>query len=380
MQGAPTCWREDGYGRLWPIQFWPILFLANPFWANPFLCCWLCCCVLLLCWCLLVCVLVCVGVVGPPKIWRFFSLSRHNILSFFPLLGVLVVEFWRLRGRQGFTQQPENSKRAHLRVPALQTPPKFHEKTHRETKRTKWGRERERKEQNVGRSGGGGSGEGNEKIRGLTLRAPLFLVLGPTLRPPSLPLRGSTLWGLPYGGPTMTHTRSKNGLAKNGLAKINMAKNGLAKIGLAQIGQIRMAKTGLEQVFEGLVSWSWKLGHTWYFPALLLSSICNRSHHAHVGRPVSLWWQVTLVEIAKGNLVSLSTQLSTLQRFAIDWSPHHRSLLACQSHTIRFHSSSGRLFLSSLLRDASTQTSLCLIASCVQGRWRAPRMEAHIAM
>ena len=32
-------------------------------------------------------------------------------------------------GCLGFTQQPENSKRAHLSVPVLQTPPKFHEKT-----------------------------------------------------------------------------------------------------------------------------------------------------------------------------------------------------------------------------------------------------------
>ena len=32
-------------------------------------------------------------------------------------------------GVRGFTRQPENSKRGHLRVPALQTPPKFHENT-----------------------------------------------------------------------------------------------------------------------------------------------------------------------------------------------------------------------------------------------------------
>ena len=34
----------------------------------------------------------------------------------------------RPRSRQGFTRQPENPKRAHLRSAALQTPPKFHEK------------------------------------------------------------------------------------------------------------------------------------------------------------------------------------------------------------------------------------------------------------
>ena len=39
-----------------------------------------------------------------------------------------------------------HSKRAHLRVPALQTPPKFHEKTPKERqKERKWGRETEKK-------------------------------------------------------------------------------------------------------------------------------------------------------------------------------------------------------------------------------------------
>ena len=37
-------------------------------------------------------------------------------------------------------RQPENSKRAHLRVPALQTPPKFHEKTPQEKKERKLAR------------------------------------------------------------------------------------------------------------------------------------------------------------------------------------------------------------------------------------------------
>ena len=48
----------------------------------------------------------------------------------------------RLRGRWSFTRQLENSKRAHLRAPTLQTPPKFHEKTpQRKQKEQKWGRE-----------------------------------------------------------------------------------------------------------------------------------------------------------------------------------------------------------------------------------------------
>ena len=60
---------------------------------------------------------------------------------------------------ENFSGEP---KRAHLRVPALQTPPKFHEK--REKERKLW-REREKKERHFGRSGpveggiqGGGSG------------------------------------------------------------------------------------------------------------------------------------------------------------------------------------------------------------------------------
>ena len=54
--------------------------------------------------------------------------------------------------RRGFTEQPENSKRAHLSAPALQTPPKFHEKTPREIqKERKQGREREQKARNFGK-------------------------------------------------------------------------------------------------------------------------------------------------------------------------------------------------------------------------------------
>ena len=39
------------------------------------------------------------------------------------------------KSRRGFTRQPENSKRAHFRAPALQTPPKFHEKTAKRAKK-----------------------------------------------------------------------------------------------------------------------------------------------------------------------------------------------------------------------------------------------------
>ena len=68
--------------------------------------------------------------------------------------------------RPPFPRQPENSKRAHLRVPALQTPPKFHEKTPKERERERkkknenGGRERENQKRIFfGRSGGGRSSE-----------------------------------------------------------------------------------------------------------------------------------------------------------------------------------------------------------------------------
>ena len=71
----------------------------------------------------------------PPFPWTaqnlaLFSLSRLHFVLFLSLSKCLLVE--SIRGRRGFTRQPENSKRAHLSVPALQTPPKVHEKTPRE--------------------------------------------------------------------------------------------------------------------------------------------------------------------------------------------------------------------------------------------------------
>ena len=59
------------------------------------------------------------GSAGLPSL--FFSLSRHNFLSFFPLLGVFSWNFGGvLKARRGFTRQPENSTRAHFRVLARQ--------------------------------------------------------------------------------------------------------------------------------------------------------------------------------------------------------------------------------------------------------------------
>ena len=156
--------------RLWPNRLWPKPTLAK---TDFDLLCVVCCVVLCVC-------VVCVAWVlvgfhvwvlvsrfgldrppspGPPKISRFFSLSRRKIRFFLPSLGVFswnfggVFEGWetkmctfrfsgcrvkprRFRGRRGFTRQPENSKRAHLSAPALQTPPKFHEKTPREGRKS----------------------------------------------------------------------------------------------------------------------------------------------------------------------------------------------------------------------------------------------------
>ena len=92
------------------------------------------------------------GRVGDPKFRVFFPSPATIFLSFFPLLGVLSLNFGgvfegrdpemctfglsgcrvilrRLWGRRGFTRQPENSKRAHFRPRRFKTPPKFHERT-----------------------------------------------------------------------------------------------------------------------------------------------------------------------------------------------------------------------------------------------------------
>ena len=151
-----------GHARIWPNRIWPILVLSCfgqivvIVVAGCCCCCWACCCLLLFVgacwcrlvpvggacwWCLLVLLFVCVvGVFkifgplprtpplpdrpspGPPKISLFFVLS--------PAPGL---------GRRGFTRQPENSKRAHLRVPAFRNTTKIQrEDTQRGKKRTKF--------------------------------------------------------------------------------------------------------------------------------------------------------------------------------------------------------------------------------------------------
>ena len=113
------------------------------------------------------------GAQGGGGVWGDFSATsrRHR------------VKLRRLWGRRGFTRQPQNSKRAHFRDPALQTPPKFHERTpKREKKERKLWRDREKKREIFGPP---------------TLRSPTLR--GPT--PRGATLRVPTLRGPPFGSP-----------------------------------------------------------------------------------------------------------------------------------------------------------------------------------
>ena len=127
--------------------------------------------------------------------WRLWPTLANAVLAR-PFLASPFGGLWR---RRGFTRQHENSKRAHLRVPALQTPPKFHEKTPRE-------REREKKSEDGGRRGKKKSAKFwapafghppfEPTLRFPTLRA--HIPPGSTLRPPSLraeALQASTFSG-----------------------------------------------------------------------------------------------------------------------------------------------------------------------------------------
>ena len=95
----------------------------------------------------------------------------------------------------------ENSKRARLSAPALQTPPKFHEKDQQE---------REKRIKTVA-----GEGKKNAKFWAPTLR-------GPTLRGPTL--RGPHFFWVWPPNPLGLHHDTKNIGQKIGLAKIGLAK------------------------------------------------------------------------------------------------------------------------------------------------------------
>ena len=121
---------------------------------------------------------------GPP--FRRTALRRTaQNFAFFPSPATISFFFSLSLGVfscRGFTRQPENSKRAHLRVLALQTPPKFHEKTPRE---------REKKNEN-----GSGRGKKREILGPPPFGAPPFGAAtfgAPTLR--------GTLWLHPFWTP-----------------------------------------------------------------------------------------------------------------------------------------------------------------------------------
>ena len=155
-------------------------------------------------WCLFVCVWwVCSRWASPPDPppgrlpldrpkFRsfFFSLSRRKIHSFFSLWVSILVVFLKTGtlcqprrpsrpGRRGFTRQPENSKRAHLRSRRFRETP-------RERRKNEFSGGREKKARNFGPP---------------TLRPPPFGP--PPFGPP--PLRAATFSGFgpqPLGAPT----------------------------------------------------------------------------------------------------------------------------------------------------------------------------------
>ena len=235
-----------------------MLLVVVLFCCAVLLCCWCllvpvgaCWCLLVVpvgaCWCLVVVVVVCVGGCvqdfwasppdppppdrpspGPPKFSLFFFLSPTGNFFLSSLSGGFLVEFWwclkrrgaqmctfglsgcrvtprRLRGRQGFTRQPENSKRAHMSVPAFQTPSKFHEKTPSERRNNEISGGREKKKREI-------------------LGSPPF---GP---PPC---------GLPFCGPPPFGPPPPSAPTKN---KIGQMRSG--QIQSTKIGQIRPNKDG----------------------------------------------------------------------------------------------------------------------------------------
>ena len=123
-----------------------------------------------------------------------FAATRpgHHI----PALSGCRVKPRRPRSRRGFTRQPERPN-VHIRAPRPSiTPPEFHEKTHREEKRTNYEAEREKKAGNFGPS----------TLRAPTLRAPLFLGLGPhpSFGPPLFLGSGPHPVGPHTSGPTFS--------------------------------------------------------------------------------------------------------------------------------------------------------------------------------
>ena len=142
----------------------------------------------------------------------------------------------RLRGRRGFTRQPENSKRAHLRAPALQ---KHHQNS------TRRHPDRHKKSEMVV-----GEGKKSAKFWAPTLRGPPFGApfswdWGPTLRGP--PFQTWQVWILLcfifillfcFMCEEGHHTETLK------LAKVGLAKVGQIFFGQSRFGQSRSNKDG----------------------------------------------------------------------------------------------------------------------------------------
>ena len=130
------------------------------------------------------------------------------------------------------TRQPENSKRAHFRAPALLSPPKFHERIPRERKKKEnCGGRREKKREILGSPPFGAPPFGETPFGAPTFGAPTFGA--PTFRAPLFLGLGLHPRGLhPLGAPQMW---SKNSTSKN-WRKSNWPKSKLAEV---EIGRSR---------------------------------------------------------------------------------------------------------------------------------------------
>ena len=253
---------REGHARTWPNRIWPKPHLAKKsefgqfvfvtefgqtafghnkcfkmltafgqtafgqFWCFSQICCCCCCCCS---WLLLL-------VVGCCCLLLFVVVPDCCCLLLFVVLGP---EFsgCRVKPRRpevagASLGNPREPKRAHLSAPALQTPPKFHEKTPRERRKNEISGGRERKKR--------------AKFWALhpsgppTLRAPLFLG---SSGPPHLRAPHSS------GPPNFQAPHQKQKLAKCGLAKFGQQE--LAKFGqirMAKCGQLTLAKCGIGQI------------------------------------------------------------------------------------------------------------------------------------
>ena len=148
---GPEGWGPEGVGarrgggpkgggpkisRIWPeivfFVFWPSVCVSSRFLVGVFKI-------------FGGCLLDFGGLSAGPPLLRRSALPR----TAGPISGCCVKlrRFW---GRRGFTQQPENSKRAHLSAPALQTPPKFHQKNPERGRKERILRREEKKSEILG--------------------------------------------------------------------------------------------------------------------------------------------------------------------------------------------------------------------------------------